>query len=437
MMGNTRGSIPSGQIALALLFFLWLPGCSAPLRYSPCDADCPSASSGARASLVAPSAAAAVDSSQLANLAPLADAACFPFGAGVPPATDDVYTARGSRGWLSSAFFGAPDWVFATTANLGLSGGELRAGRCAGDKALAATEKGLEWISLKDRSTGVFAAAGGFGSGVTAIHPVDSTHVLVGTGPTGPGAILKCDVTTNTCAATSGFDGRGRRQHRRGGQPRHRGRAREGRLLRSDHDLQEHGRRGHVVQAGWRCGAAVPRRLRRSHPGTLGLTEPPVCLGLRVERQLQRRRKQQLEPGRSGVLLGLASERDRRVFRRRRPERLVRGEPDERQSAALAVRELVHPGDDFGGHRPGGRARDHAHVDGELGDLPRDDRRCLSRGLSTSTRRPSTRSAPASSLPAPSTTARRLVPIVLDVVGQRALHDRADAHEPRHVRLRR
>ena len=152
---------------------------------------------------------AGFDSAELANLAPVGDSACAPFGTGSTPSQDAVYASKGAHAWISPGMTNGPAWGALPAAALGLQGVNLSVLKCSGSKLLAGTEKGLEWISMTDRSTGLFSSPSGFGSGVTAILSADSTHVLAGTGPSGAGAILRCDVTTYACAATSGYDGRG------------------------------------------------------------------------------------------------------------------------------------------------------------------------------------------------------------------------------------
>jgi hypothetical protein len=152
----------------------------------------------------------ALDSTQLAHLAPLSQTGCSVFG--MTPPEDAIYSVSGTTAWLSDGAgrpSPSPVWMGIQAPDAGLAGGSMNASTCAGNTLVVGTEKGLEWISMLDRSTGLFTSPSGFGSGVTAIVAVDATHVFAGTGPSGAGAILKCDVTTKACAATTGYDGRG------------------------------------------------------------------------------------------------------------------------------------------------------------------------------------------------------------------------------------
>jgi hypothetical protein len=151
-----------------------------------------------------------IEGGTITALAPVADLACAPLGFEglLPP--DAVYgTGTGGSAALSHGQVSAtgPSWLLLTPSSVGLSGTRFLTSRCHAGKLLAGTDKGLEWIALNDRSTGIFTAPS-WGLGATAVTPVDSGHVLAGVAPP-PGAaagfarLLLCDVAANSCVPSA------------------------------------------------------------------------------------------------------------------------------------------------------------------------------------------------------------------------------------------
>ncbi len=151
-----------------------------------------------------------IEGGSITALAAVADLACAPPGfEGLLPPNAVFGTSPGTSAALSDGIAKAygPSWLLLTPSLIGLSGTRVLTSRCHAGKFLAGTDKGLEWISLNDRSTGIFSAPS-WGLGATAIAPVDSGHVLTGVAPP-PGAaagfarLLLCDVAANSCAPSA------------------------------------------------------------------------------------------------------------------------------------------------------------------------------------------------------------------------------------------
>ena len=101
--------------------------------------------------------AAGLEGGSLTNLALVSDAACDLFGGALTPSPDAVYSLNGPNAWLwLGPGLSGTAWAGLRPADLGLAGSTVFTARCAGGKLLVGTDKGLEWISLSDRSTGIF-----------------------------------------------------------------------------------------------------------------------------------------------------------------------------------------------------------------------------------------------------------------------------------------
>lgn len=116
------------------------------------------------------------------------------------------FVAFGEGMWLSE-----PSGLWRALPRRTITGtaSAVKAGRCAGDRAYLASDRGLEVTSLRDGSSRVFSSSlAHYGAGATAVLPLDADTVLVGLAatPAGQSPVLRCDVASGRCdASASGF----------------------------------------------------------------------------------------------------------------------------------------------------------------------------------------------------------------------------------------
>ncbi len=125
-------------------------------------------------------------------------------------ATYGVWAAALSAGDDTTA---DSSWYLVGTTPLNTAGKVVNTIRCTSSLILVGSDRGLEWVSRRDLTSGTFASTLFNGNGVSAILPLDATHVLAGiqnaTGSSATAAVT-CDLAAMTCAGIgSGFTGFG------------------------------------------------------------------------------------------------------------------------------------------------------------------------------------------------------------------------------------
>ena len=96
-----------------------------------------------------------------------------------------------------------PAWTLVGTTPLNTAGKIVNTVRCTSNAILVGSDKGLEWVSRKDLTSGTFASTLFNGNGVSAILPLDATHVLAGiqgAGGTVASGVILCDLAALTCS---------------------------------------------------------------------------------------------------------------------------------------------------------------------------------------------------------------------------------------------
>ncbi|MFI5118789.1 MAG: WD40/YVTN/BNR-like repeat-containing protein [Thermoanaerobaculia bacterium] len=171
------------------------PGCNEYLRGSP-----------GRQAEVAPVSAPGATGGTVSTINPVSAAGCSGFAPGLSAAPDAVWarTAGGVAIATGYSTVNASAWAPVQPADLGLTGSSVYTTACSGSTLLVGTDKGLEWISLLDRSTGLFTAPPSFGNGVNSILVLPGGKALAGVvGDGSVPSVLLCDVSSKTCGASA------------------------------------------------------------------------------------------------------------------------------------------------------------------------------------------------------------------------------------------
>ncbi len=113
------------------------------------------------------------------------------------------FVAFGEGMWMSEPSAG---WRALPRRNVTGTASTVKAGRCAGDRACLASDRGLEVTSMRDGSSRVFASSfAHYAGGASAVLPLDADTVLVGLAATpstgGASPVLSCDVASARCDA--------------------------------------------------------------------------------------------------------------------------------------------------------------------------------------------------------------------------------------------
>lgn len=151
-----------------------------------------------------------VDGGNVLRIRPAAALGCTDVA--LPPntvvATYGIWAAAFSAGDDTTA---DSSWSLVGTSPLNTAGKVVNTIRCTSDRILIGSDRGLEWVSRKDLTSGTFASTIFNGNGVSAILPLDATHVLAGiqsTTGSSATAVVTCDVAALTCTGIgSGFTG--------------------------------------------------------------------------------------------------------------------------------------------------------------------------------------------------------------------------------------
>lgn len=102
-------------------------------------------------------------------------------------------------------------WYLVGTTPLNTAGKIVNTLLCTPDMILVGSDRGLEWVSKKDLTSGTFTSTLFNGNGVSAIWPLDATHVLAGiqgAGGTIVSGAVTCDLAALTCSQPgAGFTG--------------------------------------------------------------------------------------------------------------------------------------------------------------------------------------------------------------------------------------
>ncbi|HTS03546.1 MAG TPA: hypothetical protein VMN04_13560, partial [Thermoanaerobaculia bacterium] len=100
-------------------------------------------------------------------------------------------------------------WYTIGTAPLHTDGKVVNVLRCTANLILIGSDQGLEWVSKSDLTSGSMSSTYLSGNGVTAILPLDATHVLAGiqnSSGSASTAVLTCDLSDLSCAVpATGF----------------------------------------------------------------------------------------------------------------------------------------------------------------------------------------------------------------------------------------
>ncbi|MFI5181449.1 MAG: WD40/YVTN/BNR-like repeat-containing protein [Thermoanaerobaculia bacterium] len=151
-----------------------------------------------------------VEGGTVLRIRPAAALGCTDFGipASTIVATYGVWAAALSPGDDTTA---DTAWYLVGTTPLNTAGKVVNTLLCTPDKILVGSDKGLEWVSKKDLTSGTFASTLFNGNGVSAILPLDATHVLAGiqgAGGTIVSGVVTCDLAALTCSQPgAGFTG--------------------------------------------------------------------------------------------------------------------------------------------------------------------------------------------------------------------------------------
>ncbi|MEO8585266.1 MAG: sialidase family protein [Acidobacteriota bacterium] len=141
-----------------------------------------------------------VEGGPVPNLNAVSSFGCNDAVPGAAPPADGVASIQGGTAWVSGGQAGTGQgWAGVSPGALGFQGSVFRALGCSGTRLYAATDKGLEWISTLDRSTGVFR----FASDVAVFHGLSGGKVLAATVI---GRVLLCDEATNACSPEPDLD---------------------------------------------------------------------------------------------------------------------------------------------------------------------------------------------------------------------------------------
>jgi hypothetical protein len=149
-----------------------------------------------------------VEGGNVATIRPASLAACGNLGL---PADAAIVTANIAAAGVTPADPSQDSyWYLVGTTPFNTAGKIVNALTCSGDTIVIGSDQGLEWISKTDLTSGSFSTASVLnGNAVSAVFPLDATHVLAGvqnTNNAAPSAIVTCDVSSRTCtSAASGF----------------------------------------------------------------------------------------------------------------------------------------------------------------------------------------------------------------------------------------